>query len=99
MKIWIKYLIACVLGVIAGIVLPTENVVIQKAISVITDFSIHFGRWTLIPTLFFSMTSNAELTLQKKFCRAVSKKGAGYTRLRLDGTTVAIRIKEFGFIA
>ena len=55
MKIWIKYLIGCVLGVLAGIFLPSENAMIQKIVSVLTDFCIHFGRWTLIPMLFFSM--------------------------------------------
>ena len=44
------------MGILASVLLPSENVTIQKIISVLTDLTIHFGRWTLVPTLFFSMT-------------------------------------------
>ncbi|MCR4790572.1 MAG: cation:dicarboxylase symporter family transporter [Treponemataceae bacterium] len=70
MKVWIKYLIGCVLGIIAGIFLPGDNALIQRIVSVLTDFSIHFGRWTLIPTIFFSMTlSICNLREEKKLVK------------------------------
>ena len=56
MKIWIKYLLGCILGIIATLVLPTDNLVLQKIISFLTDFAIRFGRYMLLPLLFFSMT-------------------------------------------
>ena len=56
MKIWIKYLLGCVLGIIAALVLPTDNLVLQKVIALLTDFAIRFGRYMLLPLLFFSMT-------------------------------------------
>ncbi len=56
MKIWIKYLLGCILGIIATLVLPTDNLVFQKIIAFLTDFAIRFGRYMLLPLLFFSMT-------------------------------------------
>lgn len=56
MKIWIKYLLGCILGIIATLVLPTDNLVFQKIIAFFTDFAIRFGRYMLLPLLFFSMT-------------------------------------------
>jgi Na+/H+-dicarboxylate symporter len=56
MKIWIKYLLGCILGIIATLVLPTDNLVLQKIIAFLTDFAIRFGRYMLLPLLFFSMT-------------------------------------------
>lgn len=56
MKIWIKYLLGCILGIIAALVLPTDNLVLQKVIAFLTDFAIRFGRYMLLPLLFFSMT-------------------------------------------
>ncbi|MGP1587516.1 MAG: dicarboxylate/amino acid:cation symporter [Treponemataceae bacterium] len=56
MKIWIKYLIGCALGILAAIFLPNENDIVQKSVSFLTEFAINFGRWTLLPVLFFSMT-------------------------------------------
>ena len=56
MKIWIKYLLGCILGIIAAIILPTENLVLQKIIAFLTDFAIRFGRYMLLPLLFFSMS-------------------------------------------
>ncbi len=56
MKIWIKYLFGCILGIIAAVILPTENLLLQKVIAFLTDFAIRFGRYMLLPLLFFSMT-------------------------------------------
>ena len=56
MKIWIKYLLGCVLGVIAAIILPTDNLLLQKVIAFLNDFAVRFGRYMLLPVLFFSMT-------------------------------------------
>lgn len=56
MKIWIKYLLGCILGIISALLLPTDNLVLQKAIAYLTDFAIRFGRYMLLPLLFFSMT-------------------------------------------
>lgn len=91
MKVWIKYLIACVLGVVAGIVLPSENAIIQRIVSTITDFSIHFGRWTLVPTLFFSMTlSICNLREDKKLIKIIAQTALGIVLVSLVFTTIGI---------
>lgn len=56
MKIWIKYLLGCGLGILAAIILPFENQSAQRLISLLSEFAIRFGRYTLLPLLFFSMT-------------------------------------------
>ncbi len=55
MKIWLKYVLGCLLGILASIVLPVESAAVQKVLSFLTEFTIRFGRYTLIPLLFFSM--------------------------------------------
>lgn len=55
MKIWLKYLLGCILGVCASFILPLESIAVQKVLSFITEFTIRFGRYTLVPLIFFSM--------------------------------------------
>ncbi len=55
MKIWLKYVLGCLLGIIASAVLPLESSLVQKVLSFLTEFAIRFGRFTLLPLLFFSM--------------------------------------------
>ena len=55
MKIWLKYVLGCLLGILASTVLPVESAAVQKVLSFLTEFTIRFGRYTLIPLLFFSM--------------------------------------------
>ncbi|HOS30665.1 MAG TPA: cation:dicarboxylase symporter family transporter [Treponemataceae bacterium] len=55
MKIWLKYVLGCLLGIIASAVLPLESASVQKVLSFLTEFAVRFGRFTLLPLLFFSM--------------------------------------------
>jgi len=50
MKLWIKYLLGIALGILASFVLP------QHVVEVLSDFSIHLGRYALMPLLFFSIS-------------------------------------------
>ena len=78
-------------GIIAGIVLPSENALIQKIISTISDFSIHFGRWTLLPTLFFSMTiSICNLREDKKIAKVFIQTSIGIVATSLVFTIIGI---------
>ncbi len=43
------------LGIIASAVLPLESAAVQKVLVFLTEFAIRFGRYTLLPLLFFSM--------------------------------------------
>ncbi len=56
MKIWLKYILGCALGIIMSLILQSSN---QSAIAVVqylSDFSLSAGRYGLLPLLFFSMT-------------------------------------------
>lgn len=53
MKLWIKYLIGIVLGLFAAVIIPMESPLVSNALNFLAEFSIRFGRYTLLPTLFF----------------------------------------------
>lgn len=56
MKLWIKYLIGCLLGFLAATVIPTEVLQSKGILEFLTTLSINAGRYILIPLLFFSVT-------------------------------------------
>lgn len=56
MKLWIKYLIGCLLGFLAAAVIPTEVLQSKGILDFLTTLSINAGRYVLIPLLFFSVT-------------------------------------------
>lgn len=56
MKLWLKFIIGSLLGVVAAFVFPNESVIMQKFLPFLTEFAIKFGRYMLLPLLFFSMT-------------------------------------------
>ncbi len=56
MKIWIKYLIGTVLGVIVALFIPFDSETSNNTLQFFTELSIRIGRYFLLPTLFFSMT-------------------------------------------
>ena len=57
MKNWLKYLIGVALGIVAAIVIPFESAQAQSVLDFIVDFVIRFGRYTLLPLLFFSIAT------------------------------------------
>ncbi|WP_406034279.1 dicarboxylate/amino acid:cation symporter [Treponema saccharophilum] len=54
MKVWIKYLIGIALGIAAYFILPTKVSSVGVVISGISEFAVRFGRYSLMPLLFFS---------------------------------------------
>jgi Na+/H+-dicarboxylate symporter len=54
MKLWIKYLIGIVLGVLCAIVFPLDSAGASAVLSFITDMIIRFGRYIVIPLMFFT---------------------------------------------
>lgn len=54
MKIWIKYLIGIVLGLLAAFILPFNTLQGAAVLSFITEVVIRLGRYLLIPLIFFS---------------------------------------------
>lgn len=57
MKIWIKYLIGIILGVSLALVLPAGSARAQEAMDFIVEMVVRFGRYPLIPLLFFSIST------------------------------------------
>ena len=56
MRLWIKYLIGAVLGIVASFVIPMENPAVHAFFDGCSEFAIRFGRYTLLPLLFFGVT-------------------------------------------
>ena len=54
MKVWIKYLIGFALGVLAALLLPTENAAFANAVAFLTELFIRIGRYVVVPLLFTS---------------------------------------------
>lgn len=56
MKIWIKYLLGTVLGVIIALFIPMHTEGASSALAFFTELAIRMGRFFLIPILFFGTT-------------------------------------------
>lgn len=54
MKLWIKYLIGALLGVAFAFVLPSGNASIVAAVEFITEIVCRFGRYMVVPVVFFT---------------------------------------------
>ncbi len=55
MKVWIKYLIASLLGVACAFILPMNNESVSSALEFLTELVIRFGRYMTIPVMFFTV--------------------------------------------
>lgn len=58
MKIWLKYLIGIVFGVAAAFIIPFGSVQSQAVLEYIFEIVCRFGRFALLPLLFFSVASS-----------------------------------------
>ncbi len=56
MKIWIKYLLGTILGVIITLFIPMNTEGATQTLSFFTELAIRMGRFFLIPVLFFGTT-------------------------------------------
>lgn len=65
MKVWIKYLIGIVLGITAAFILPLNIPSVDSAVSTLSEIAIRFGRYALIPLLFFG-TAMSMFNLRNK---------------------------------
>ncbi|MCQ2587233.1 MAG: cation:dicarboxylase symporter family transporter [Treponema sp.] len=54
MKVWFKYLLGIALGLIAAFIIPFNNAKGMEILSFITNLFVHFGRYILIPLIFFT---------------------------------------------
>ncbi|MCL2706524.1 MAG: cation:dicarboxylase symporter family transporter, partial [Spirochaetaceae bacterium] len=68
MKIWIKYLIGLILGLVAGIIFSNNSAAALKVVKPFVDVFINIGRYSFYPLVFFSLTIGVhELLLNKRF--------------------------------
>ena len=56
MKIWIKYLIGSVLGIIIAAISSSDSTFFNAAVDFASNIAIQFGRYSLYPVLFFGFT-------------------------------------------
>ncbi len=52
MKVWIRYLIGIIFGVVAALILPWNNATGSSIITFITELCIQFGRYLVVPLVF-----------------------------------------------
>jgi len=73
MKVWVKFLIGSVLGMIIGFLLP-DNESVFAALSWFEKLAIGIGRYTVIPVLVFSLTIAVyELRMDEQFWPIILK--------------------------
>lgn len=66
MKIWIKYLIAIALGIISTFALPLDSVQAQSTLDFIVNLVVRFGRYIILPVLFFSIANSCYKLREEK---------------------------------
>ena len=68
MKIWVKYLIGLVLGLVVGFIFSNNSDSALLVVKPFVDIFINIGRYSFYPLIFFSLTIGVhELLLNKKF--------------------------------
>lgn len=55
MKLWLKYLIGIGAGLVLAILIPPSSMQSRAVLDFIVEFVIRFGRYTVVPVLFFSV--------------------------------------------
>jgi Na+/H+-dicarboxylate symporter len=68
MKLWLKYLLATVLGILLGFILPLNGGDTEVFFATVYTYVLHVGRYLVFPLVFFGLTIGTyELWLEKKF--------------------------------
>lgn len=56
MKIWLKYIIGSILGIVSALIISTGNATVLYVVEVLSELAIRIVRYSLLPLLFFSFT-------------------------------------------
>ncbi len=88
MKLWIKYLIAIILGIATAFILPSQSPLVSSILSSVSEFAVRFGRYTLLPLLFFGI-STAVFKLRSSKMLA---KTAVWTLVTILGSTLILTV-------
>ncbi|MCL2480349.1 MAG: cation:dicarboxylase symporter family transporter [Spirochaetaceae bacterium] len=68
MKIWVKYLIGLILGLVTGFIFSNNSASALQVVKPFVDVFINIGRYSFYPLVFFSLTIGVhELLLNKRF--------------------------------
>lgn len=54
MKVWIKFIISGILGIICALVFPVENAAVSEFVNFVTEIVLRFGRYMVVPVVFFT---------------------------------------------
>jgi len=74
MKIWMKYLLGAILGVLLALVLPVEDPGLRSVVTFLFDLSIRIGRYALVPLVLFSVpVAVFELNEDRDFWRNLGR--------------------------
>ena len=77
MKVWLKYIIGIILGVLAALILPLDNAKASDILSFLTELFIRFGRYLVVPLIF----STAIVSVNKLRTSKLVLKTVGWTAL------------------
>ena len=89
MKVWIKYLIGIILGILAAFILPLNIPIVTSFVSSCSEFAARFGRYTLLPLLFFGVAMGVFKLRKNKLL--------GKTALWTIGTILGTTLIRFAF--
>lgn len=74
MKIWMKYLLGSLLGLVLALALPESDLAIRELLSFLFDLAIRIGRYALVPLVFFSLpVAVYELNEDRQFWKITGK--------------------------
>ncbi len=74
MKIWMKYLLGAILGLVVALVLPVEDAGLRGTLSFLFELSMRIGRYALVPLVIFTVpVAVFELNEDKEFWRNLGR--------------------------
>ena len=78
MKIWLKYLLGIIIGIVLGIFISPENIIFKDILTFLTKLTINIGRYTIFPIVFFSIGYGTFKLKQEKRVGMVYLKTSSY---------------------
>ncbi len=70
MRLWVKYLIGIIVGIVAAFLIPADGLQTQSNLNFIVDLVIRFARYSIVPLVFFSaIISTYKLNEEKQLLK------------------------------
>lgn len=86
MKLWLKYLIGAILGILASFVIPMTDPAVNAFFAGFSEFALRFGRYMLLPLMVFGVSYSVFKLRESK---QLFKTGA-WTFVTLIGSTLIL---------